>query len=137
MQFNPISLFRSFFYFKNVYENHPSKIFALVFSALAVVISSPIIYTILICEKNLNNQTLINQLHSSVGWVGLGWNLIAQPAQSFSFLFFPIDSLIACRAIFTVRALFGQPSYFLASTSLVVRSGHIISFIIYSLPFAT
>jgi hypothetical protein len=33
----------------------------------------------------LNNQTLINQLHSSVGWVGLGWNLIAQPVQSLKF----------------------------------------------------
>ena len=71
--------FRSFFYFKTVYENHPSKIFAFVLSALTVAITSPIIYFTLVWNRNLNYQTLLCQIHSSFGWVGLGWNLIAQP----------------------------------------------------------
>jgi hypothetical protein len=114
-------LFRSIFYYKNIYENHPSKIVSMVFTLLSVTITSPAIYFMLISAKNQNNRTLINQLRESVAWVALGWNLIAQPVQSISFLFYPIDSLIVCRAIFTVRALFGQPAYFLTSAALIVR----------------
>jgi hypothetical protein len=93
----------------------------MIFTLLTVTIASPVIYILLMCARNQNNRTLINQLQESIGWVALGWNFIAQPFQSISFLFYPIDSLIVCRAIFTVRSMFGQPPYFFGSAALIVR----------------
>ena len=48
------------------YENHPSKIFAVVFSFTVMVITSPINYLIVKYERDKSNRTLINQLLSSL-----------------------------------------------------------------------
>ena len=84
------------FYFENIYGIHISKLLCLGFHILASIITSPILYLIIVYEKNCNYRTLINQMVSSLMCNALAYNLIMTPLTLLFTIISPIDSPIVC-----------------------------------------
>jgi hypothetical protein len=112
---------RNFFHFDNIYGNHTSKLLCLSFHVLASIITSPILYIIIVFEKNCNYRTLMNQMVSSVMWNALAYNLI-MPLLTLIFNFIsPINSPVICRMYFIVNNVISYHIIILLDSLIVIK----------------
>ena len=89
-------IFREFYYFYNIYEPNLAKGVSMSFSAISITITSPILFFIILNDKNNNNRTLINQLVVSIMCCAMAWNLIVQTMTLCLYTFHPINNALIC-----------------------------------------
>jgi hypothetical protein len=111
----------NFFYFENIYGIHISKLLCLGFHILASIITSPILYLIIVYEKNFDYRTLINQMVSSLMCNALAYNLIMTPLTLLFTIISPIDSPIVCRIYFIVNNVISFHMLFLIDAMLIIK----------------
>jgi hypothetical protein len=111
----------NFFYFENIYGIHISKLLCLSFHILASLITSLILYLIIVYEKNCNYRTLINQMVSSLMCNALTYNLIMTPLTLLFTLISPIDSPVICRIYFFTNNVISFHMLFLIDAMLIIK----------------
>jgi hypothetical protein len=67
-------------FFIGLFENRPSKVAAVVFSAVGWVVIVPLVFAIIVFERSSsdNKKTLLNKLVSSMYWLCLEWLFFVQ-----------------------------------------------------------
>jgi hypothetical protein len=67
-------------FFIGLFENRPSKVAAVVFSAVGWVVIVPLMFAIIVFERSSsdNKKTLLNKLVSSMYWLCLEWLFFVQ-----------------------------------------------------------
>ncbi len=110
-----------FFHFDNIYGNHISKILCLGFLTLTSIITSPILCSIIVYEKNSSYRTLINQMVSSMMWNALAYNLIMTPLTLIFYIMSPINSPVVCRMYFMVNTVICYHMIFLLDAMIIIK----------------
>jgi hypothetical protein len=82
--------------YSDLFANRPSKIAALIYSAAATLVSTPLMYSIVRYERNHHHRTLLNQLISSTFWTAIIWNSTVQPMSIYRFVVGPVHSDLVC-----------------------------------------
>ena len=91
------------------------------FSAISIMTSSPILYCLILSDKNNNNRTLINQLVVSVMCTGLAWCLIVQTTVLSLYTFQPINNSFVCKIIQLLPAITSFHCLLLHDAIIVVK----------------
>jgi len=122
---NPLIIILTYFriniLFVNTLSNNPSKITAMLFSVIAVIVTSVLMYFIVCFERDNHNRTLINQLVSSVMWCGLFWNVVIQPTAFIRYIIGPIDSTLLCGIDTVLRNTVCMHTLLLFDSIIIVR----------------
>ena len=82
-------------HFTEMFENHPSKIAGLVFSAVGTIVGTFLQILVIKYEREKSNRTLINQLISTMNLLSIPPNLAMQVLTSFHYIF-PILPEFVC-----------------------------------------
>jgi hypothetical protein len=71
-------------FFVGLFENRPSKVAAVVFSAVSWLVIVPLVYTIIIFERSSSDhkKTLLSKLVFSMYWLYLEWFFIVQVCRT-------------------------------------------------------
>ena len=115
------SIFSCSILFPNAMANSPSKLGAMAFSLCVSILITPILYFVIDCEHDYHNRTLINQLVSSLYWVGILWNLIMQPLTLLQYMIGPLHFPLLCGLDTVLRNALCMHGLLLLDSIIIVR----------------
>ena len=101
--------------------NNPSKLGAMAFSFVVPTLITPILYFVIHFEHDNHNRTLINQLVSSLYWVGILWNLIMQPLTLLQYMIGPLHFPLLCGLDTVLRNALCMHGLLLLDSIIIVR----------------
>jgi len=102
-------------FFQELYENRPSKIFSVIFSALAAFLLLILVYGIAWHEHfgSDKKRTMINKLASSLCWTWFEWVILVQLPDMVRYIFGPFPQQLCSIQIALKNAMFTQALLYL------------------------
>jgi hypothetical protein len=82
--------------YHDLFSNRPSKLLSVAYSSILAIVFTPLVYSIILFERDNHHRTLINQLMASAMWTGVFWNLTVQPLAFYRFMVGPIPVEMLC-----------------------------------------
>ena len=98
-----------------------SKWLSVTFHLVASMLLSPILYLIIVYEKNRNYRTLINQMVSSIMWNALVYNLVVPPLTLLIYIVSPTNSPIFCRVYLIIHNIIINHVLLLLDSLIVIK----------------
>ena len=97
-------------FFTGLFENRPSKTFAVIFSCLGGSIVLSLLYSIIWYERfgSDNKRTLLNKLVSSLCWTCFEWFFSIQIVDMFRYVVGPLPQFLCIVELYLKNAIFTQ-----------------------------
>lgn len=107
--------------FANVFAAQASKSVSLSLSIFLTIVTSGLMFIIVRFEYSNHYRTLINQLVSSLFWIGIVWNLTLQPFVIYRYTFGPVDSDLLCKLNSGLRNVLPLHALLILDAILIVK----------------
>lgn len=118
--FNNKSIFREIYIFQGTFENSSAKTYSIMFSIIGIIVTTPMLFSIIWFEKNDHHRTLINQLVSSIIWFAILWNITLQVPTVVRYLVGPFPYYL-CFMDLVLRNVFTMLGLLLLDSIIIVR----------------